>query len=418
MGKKATVQPEISIGLIGHVDHGKTSLVKALSGKWADTHSEEIKRGITIRLGYADISVYKCAKCKEPEAFSVTDKCVSCGGPAKLVRAISLVDAPGHESLMATMLCGANIMDGALLMIAANEKCPQPQTLEHLQALEIVGIEKLIVVQNKVDLVTEEQAEKNYKQIKEFLSNSSYADAPIIPMSATHGINLDVLLSVIEELVPTPKREVKADPSMLVARSFDINKPGSDPQKMLGGVLGGMLRQGMLKSGQEIEVLPGVNVGGKQKVDWRPLKTKIVSIHAGNQQVKQVGPGGSFAILTGLDPSIVKSDQLVGSVVGSVGKLPPVWNELLLETHLLDRAVGTKDKLLVDQIKKGEVFMLNVNSAATVGIVRGISKKHVDLVLKRPVCAQLQARVTISRRMAQRWRLIGYGIIVEKKKKK
>ena len=130
------IQPEISIGMVGHVDHGKTTLVKALSGVWTDTHSEEIKRGITIRLGYADAVFYKCEKCKK---FSVSEKC-DCGHKGKLLRKISLVDAPGHESLMATMLSGATIMDGALLLIAANEKCPQPQTREHLMALKISGI--------------------------------------------------------------------------------------------------------------------------------------------------------------------------------------------------------------------------------------------------------------------------------------
>lgn len=411
MGKRAQVQPELSIGLIGHVDHGKTTLVKGLSGKWADTHSEEIKRGITIRLGYADVEVYKCSKCKGPDAYTITKKCATCGGEAKLQRKFSLVDAPGHESLMATMLCGANIMDGGILMVAANETCPQPQTQEHLQALEIVGLEKLIIVQNKVDLVSEEKAEENYQQIKKFLKGTPYENSPIIPMSAVHGINLDFLLQTIEEYIPTPKRDEKSDPQMLIARSFDINKPGSDPQKMNGGVLGGVLQQGILKVGTEIEICPGVNVDLKGRSKWKPLTTTVSAIHTGGKSVKQVGPGGSFAVMTSLDPSIVKSDQLVGGVVGVPGKLPPIRHDLLLEPHLLERAVGTKDKLVVDQIKKGEVFMLNVNSAATVGVVRDVTKKGIDLMLKRPICAAQKARVTISRRMGQRWRLIGFGLV-------
>jgi len=407
--KEEAVQPEISIGLIGHVDHGKTTLVKALTNKWTDTHSEEIKRGITIRLGYADMSIYKCPKCKEPECYSVTPKCAVCGGDAELLRKASLVDAPGHESLMATMICGANIMDGAILMISANEECPQPQTHEHLMALEIMQINKVIVVQNKIDLVTEEQAKKNYNKIKAFLKNTKFKTAPIIPISALHSINIDLLLQTIQEKFPTPARDLKKDPLMFVARSFDINKPGTIPDKLKGGVLGGALSQGVLKAGDEIEILPGY----ADEKRWKPLKSKVTSLVAGGAPMKEVHPGGSMAAMTELDPSIVKSDQLVGSVVGKPGLLPPVWHAFKLETHLLDRVVGAKDKLVVEPIKKGEMLMLNVNSAATVGVVEDISKKKISCTLRRPVCADKESKVTISRRVGQRWRLIGYGIIKE-----
>ena len=143
--------PEINIGLVGHVDHGKTTLTEALSGKWTDTHSEEMKRGITIRLGYADISFYKCRKCKEPQCYGTSEKCLKCFSGCDMLRTVSFVDAPGHETLMATVLAGAALMDGALLVIAENEPCPQPQTSEHLATLEIAGIERIVVVQNKID---------------------------------------------------------------------------------------------------------------------------------------------------------------------------------------------------------------------------------------------------------------------------
>ena len=138
---KNASQPEVNIGLVGHVDHGKTTLLEALSGKWTDTHSEEVKRGITIRLGYADVAVYK-----DDKGFTIDEKT----GNKKntFIRKISFIDAPGHETLMATMLSGAAIMDGALLLIAANEVCPQPQTREHLMALNITGIKNIIIVQN------------------------------------------------------------------------------------------------------------------------------------------------------------------------------------------------------------------------------------------------------------------------------
>jgi small GTP-binding protein len=154
------VQPELNIGLVGHVDHGKTTLTEQLSGKWTDTHSEELKRGITIRLGYADTIIRKDSSLEEPFCYTTKEKHPDTGNDTIPVRKISFVDAPGHESLMATMLSGATIMDGALLLIGANEICPQPQTQEHLMALILSGIKNVVVVQNKIDLVTEDRALK------------------------------------------------------------------------------------------------------------------------------------------------------------------------------------------------------------------------------------------------------------------
>jgi translation initiation factor 2 subunit 3 len=402
------VQPVINIGMIGHVDHGKTTLTERLSGKWTDTHSEEIKRGITIRLGYADIVIRKCAKCA---IFTAKETCPKCNEPAEIVRKVSLVDAPGHESLMATMLAGTTIMDGALLLVSAAESCPQPQTREHLMALKITGLKNLVVVQNKIDLVTKDKALKNYQQIKEFLKSTGYADSPIIPISAKHNINMEALVEAIEATIPTPERDASKDPMMFVARSFDINKPGTKIEDIKGGVLGGSLKQGILKSGQEIEIRPGYSVEEKNQRVWKPLFSKIASIVTGSQQVEEVGPGGSIAIQTTLDPAVVKSDKLTGSVVGLVGKLPPILNELSLEVHLLERVVGTKEDLAVEPVKMTEALMLNVNSAATVGIVTQLKKNTVGCKLKLPVCAEKGSRVTISRMIGNRFRLIGYGII-------
>ncbi|VVB81917.1 Translation initiation factor 2 subunit gamma [uncultured archaeon] len=409
--KPASVQPEINIGMVGHVDHGKTTLVQTLSGKWTDTHSEEIKRGITIRLGYADVSFHKCPKCEGSDAFGVQQKCTKCGTETQFLRKISLVDAPGHESLMATMLCGANIIDGALLLVSATETCPQPQTREHLKALEIVGIDNIIVIQNKIDLVSEEAAKKNYKEIKEFLKGTKFENAPIVPMSAIHSINLDVLIQTIQENFQTPKRDLTADPIMFVARSFDINKPGAEPEKMVGGVLGGAIKQGKLIQGADIEILPGYEVQEKNQKIWKPLKTSILSIMSGGEKIKEATPGGSLAIMTTLDPSVVKSDKLVGSLVVLEGSSLKVWYEFSLEPHLLERVVGAKDKLVVEPIKLGELLMLNVNAAATVGVVKELGKNTVKCALRKPVCAELGARVTIGRNLGQRWRLIGYGTI-------
>jgi translation initiation factor 2 subunit 3 len=408
MVKKETVdQPEINIGLVGHVDHGKTTLTERLSGKWTDTHSEELKRGITIRLGYAD-TTFVLTKDKKYSTERASKKAKE---EYKALRTISFVDAPGHESLMATMLAGTTLMDGAILLIAANETCPMPQTREHLMALKIIGIENVVIVQNKIDLVTEDVAIENFNQIKEFIKDTDYKDAPIIPVSAQHNINVDLVIKAIQDIIPTPKRDVKAVPRLMVARSFDINKPGDEVDDLKGGVLGGALSQGVLKVGDEIEIRPGQVYQEANKMVHKPITTKIVGMMTGGKKVKQIMPGGSVAVMTTLDPSVVKSDSLTGNVVGYVGDLPKVWDEFTLEVKLLERMVGSQEDLKVDPVKMGEMLLLNVNSAATVGQVVKLSKDLVDCKLRLPVCADNESRVTISRRIGTRFRLIGYGII-------
>ncbi|MEA3378815.1 MAG: translation initiation factor IF-2 subunit gamma [Nanoarchaeota archaeon] len=405
------VQPVINIGLVGHVDHGKTTITERLSGKWADTHSEEKKRGITIRLGYANANFYKCSKCKGNKVYTSKPICPVCGAKTELLRKISLIDAPGHETLMATMMSGSAIMDCALLLIAANEKCPQPQTKEHLMALSIAEIDKIIIVQNKIDLVSEEEALDNYKQIKEFVKESIAENAPIIPISAQFGINIDVLIKTIEENFSTPKRDLTKDPIMFVARSFDVNKPGTKIKNLLGGVLGGALRQGKFKIGDEIEIRPGRKVIKKGKTVWVPINTKICNLMTGKDQIKEAVPGGSIAVLTNLDPSIVKSDSLTGNLVGLAGKLPKIWLEFDLMPTLLERVIGTEKEFEVIPIKKGELLMLNVNSSITTGVVTALSKDTCHIVLKRPLCVDKDSKLTLSRLVGHRFRLIGYAKI-------
>jgi len=409
--KKLPKQPEVNIGTIGHVDHGKTTLVQALTGVWAARHSEELRRGITIKLGYADAPVYKCPKCPPPQCYSTEPKCKGCQETGEFVRAISFVDAPGHEALMATMLSGAAVMDGAMLVIAADEPCPQPQTREHLAAIEIVGVKNLVVVQNKIDLADENRALESYQEIVNFVKGSIAENAPIIPVSAQHGVNIDALIQALEERVPTPKRDPNKLPRMHVVRSFDVNKPGTLAEELAGGVIGGTILQGMFKVGDEIEIRPGIRIEKQGRALYEPLYTEIMSLHAGGKTVKEAQPGGLVGVGTLLDPSLTKADGLTGNIVGKPEMLPPTRSELTVETYLFPRAVGTKELMEVARVQMGEALLLDVGTSITAGTVTSIKGENATLKLSRPISAEEGARAALSRKIAGRWRLIGYGII-------
>ncbi len=407
------VQADVNIGLVGHVDHGKTTLTRALSGVWTDTHSEETKRGISIRLGYADIDLRKCPKCDEPICYTTKEECEHCGSETDVIKKVSFVDAPGHETLMATMLSGAAIMDGAVLVIAANESCPQPQTKEHLMALDVIGVKDVIVVQNKIDIVSRERAIESYNEIKEFVKGTCAEDAPIIPVSAQHGANIDILIESIDKKIKTPRRSVRKSPLMYVARSFDINKPGSSPKKIKGGVIGGTLVQGTLRIGDTIEIRPGVDASSDKdkNSNWISLKSEIIGLEAGGEQVDKVTPGGLVGIATKLDPSLTKADSLSGSVAGKEDKLPSVLFDCEMEVNLLERVVGTKEEREVSPIKLKELLMINCGTTTTIGMVTSLKGGLVQVNLKLPICVDKGARVALSRRVGARWRLIGFGII-------
>jgi translation initiation factor 2 subunit 3 len=403
-------QPSVNIGTVGHVDHGKTTLVEAITGVWAAKHSEELRRGITIKLGYADAPIFKCPNC-ETQPYSSDSTCPKCDSKGEFVRAVSFVDAPGHEALMATMLSGATVMDGAMLIIAANEHCPQPQTREHLAAIELAGVKNIVIVQNKIDIVDEKRALENYNEIVSFVKGTVAEGKPVIPVSAQHSVNIDVLLQALEENIPTPLQDPNKPPRMFVLRSFDVNKPGASIDELLGGVIGGSISQGKFKVGDEIEIRPGLKVEKQGKTFYESIFTEITTLNAGGKDVKEARSGGLVGIGTYLDPSLTKADCLTGNLVGKPDLLPPNRTELVLDTKLLKRAIGTKELVEVDKVKKGERLLLDVGTTITVGSVTSTKKDLVALQLIRPVCAEDGARAAISRKIAGRWRLIGYGII-------
>jgi len=392
----------INIIIAGHIDHGKTTLLKQLSGKWTDTHSEELKRGITIKLGYADTIIYK-------------DKDYNIKSQGSPKRYVSFIDSPGHEMLMATMLSGAAIVDAAILVVAANEGI-RPQTKEHLMALQAKNIDEIIVIQNKIDLVDIEQAKKNYDELKSFLKDTIAKNAPIIPVSAQQGINIS---QIYEEIckIPIPERTGKDTPIFLAARSFDINRPGTKPSDLNGAVLGGTLKQGILKIGDKIEIKPGLTIKEANQTKYKTITTKIRSLHKGSYPVSTLTPGGSASIETELDMSIGKTDSLSGCVVSLENKLPDITNEITLKYKLFPEIFSSSSStrsagMPIEPLKTPETLMLSANTSVTIGSLKKISDQKAQISLKIPIVPFKNEKVGIARNINGHWRLIGYGEII------
>ncbi|MFA5857244.1 MAG: translation initiation factor IF-2 subunit gamma [Candidatus Pacearchaeota archaeon] len=378
----------VNIGMVGHIDHGKTTLLSKLTGKFADTHSEEIKRGITIKLGYADMILEKNNK----------------------KRYVSFIDCPGHEMLMATMLSGAALMDAAILVVAANEGI-KPQTKEHLIAIQAKRIDKILIVQNKIDLVTKEKALENYKEIKEFVKGTIAENSPIIPVSAQQNINIEKIKDFLMELV-VPKRDSDSKPLFLIARSFDINRPGTKINDLHGGVIAGILKKGKLKVGDEIEIKPGIIEKQANQISYKTLKTKITSIYRGSFPISEATPGGSLAFETELDNIMTRADSLSGCVVSTIGSLPEITEKIKLKYKLFDEVLGIQEKKVIEDIKLSEMIMLSINTTTTVGKVHKIKNNEVEFTLKIPVVPIKGESVGIARNIGGHWRLIGFGEVL------
>ncbi|XP_021800023.1 eukaryotic translation initiation factor 2 subunit gamma-like [Prunus avium] len=422
-------QATINIGTIGHVAHGKSTIVKAISGVQTFRFKNELERNITMKLGYANAKIYKCEddRCPRPMSYkaygSGKEDSPLCDVPGfenckmKLLRHVSFVDCPGHDILMATMLNGAAIMDGALLLIAANESCPQPQTAEHLAALEIMPLRHIIILQNKIDLIKENEAVNQHEKIWKFLRGTVAEGAPVVPISAQLKYNIDLVCEYIVRKIPIPERNFISPPHMIIIRSFDVNKPGSVVDEIRGGVAGGSILKGVLKVNQIIEVRPGIiDRDDSGNIECTPIYSRIVSLYAEQNELQFAVPGGLIGVGTTMDPILTRADALVGQVLGEVGSLPEVFVELEVNFFLLRRLLGVKTKGSerqgrVSELIRDEILMLNIGSMATAAKVLAVRNDVAKLQLNRPVCTSRGEKIALSRRVERHWRLIGWGNI-------
>ncbi len=310
----------------GHVDHGKSALVKALTGTHPDRFAEERARGLTIDLGFA------WTELTTPDAEPVT---------------VAFVDLPGHERFIGNMLAGAGGVDIALLVVAADEGW-MPQSAEHLAVLDLLGVRHGLVAVTKVDLVDEETAELGVELVREELADSSLAGAEIVPVSASSGQGMAALAASLHELlahIPAPPETGR--PRLWVDRAFTVSGAGT--------VATGTLQGGSLRAGDSLVVLPegararvrGLQQLGKSVTDASPGSR--VAVNLAGIDVEQVPRGAALGLPGQWHPSQALEARvrtLPDAVIGRRGawKLyagSGVWNARV--APLANRPVGGGD---------------------------------------------------------------------------
>ena len=375
-------------------------------------------RNITIKLGYANAKIYKsdgkapfhyeAQGSRHPDVYELPD---GSGRTMRLVRHLSFVDCPGHDILMATMLNGAAVMDAALLLVSANEPCPQPQTSEHLAAVEIMRLSNIIILQNKIDLVKEEAAKAQHDQIKAFVAGTVAGSAPVIPISAQLKYNIDVVCRNLVSRIPIPKRDFLSRPRMIVIRSFDVNKPGEEAATLKGGVAGGSILCGVLRLNDEVEVRPGiVSADAEGRMRCAPIFSKIVTLKAEGNDLQYAVPGGLIGVGLQVDPTLTRADRLVGQVLGLRGFLPDIFVEIEVEFYLLRRLLGVKTgegekAAKVSKLAKAETLMVNIGSTSAGGRVVSVKGEIARIQLSQPVCTTEHEKIALSRRVEGHWRV-------------
>jgi translation initiation factor 2 subunit 3 len=420
-------QPTINIGMIGSVSNGKSSITEKLTSIKTQKHSSEKERNITIKLGYANAKIFKCPKCPKPDCYQSAQSeimemdCKYCCENMDLKKHISIIDSPGHHSLMATMLNGASVMDCTIMVESAANNGLAFQTNEHLAATDLIKLPNKIVCMNKLDLVKKDVAIEKIQQLQESLNKFKITkNSPIVPVAANYGINIDILCQYICELIPEPTRDIDTALKMIVVRSFNINKPDIPIKKLQGGVVGGTIVKGQLKIGDDVTVYPGYITHNiidpnsedkeeqEQRWSYKPLKTKVISINSEKNNLESAIPGGLIGVKLDIDPGFATKDGLVGQLVTTSNNVDEfkVYETIFMRFNLLDRL----NKL---NIKKNDVLIINCNANNTKGQVLKIKDHKMAIkLLENPICLELGDYLTLSKIVDKNIVIIGRGKVL------
>lgn len=405
-------QAFVNFGTIGSVSNGKSTIVRDLTGISTQKHSTEKGRNITINLGYANCKIFRCKS--TGKLYHTTSSTQEMYSPDSnelmdLMTHISFVDCPGHENYMATMIGGTSVMDSCLLVIACNEQVPMPQTLDHLLTINQTDVRDLLIVQNKIDLLEREAIINNAKEIREFLDETPFAHNQMIPISAQLGWNVEEICKYIISVSPKRISKINEKARMTILRSFDINYPNQQIDDIKGAVIGGSLSQGHFKLGDIIEIRPG-NINSQDgKLVSTPLLARIDSMNCEKNQLEYAFPGGLIGIGLSLDPSLTRKNALVGQIVGHIGTLPDLYQNITIK---YSRMKNIKKDL--PKIVQGEKIVVVINSASMEGIIESIEPHHIiNVKLNMLVCTEMEVPVAIFRKIEHRYKLCYFGKIID-----
>ena len=396
-------QPILNIGCLGSVSDGKSTLVLQLTGIKTQRHSNEQTRNITIKPGYANMKVWFNNNNEYITSNSDTDF-----KDAKLIHHLSFVDCPGHQELILTMMGSVSLMKGAIVVVSASESISKkPQLIQHLAAVKIANIKKVIIIFNKLDLITKEKALECKAELDELLLKLDIKPQYIIPASLNKKIGIQNIIKAIMEVFP-PEVD-SSEPKNIefkITRSFDVNKPGTNWDKITGGIFGGSLISGEFKVGDEIEIRPG-NWSIKKDGSFMviPIRTTIKTIQTDKVSLDILSPGGLIAIGTDIDPFYCKNDKLAGATVGLVGAtISSVYQYITMNIIL------TPDFGSYGDIKKNDILYLQIGNVNTEAKVHDIQKIDYIFKLSKPVCINRDTLIVVCNTSAgDILRIIGYG---------
>jgi translation initiation factor 2 subunit 3 len=309
-------QPLVIISTQGSVANGKTSIIKCLTKKSLMRFKKEAENNMTIKLGYTNAKIMKCIKCPEPFCYQINNlKCNQCEEDTELKLNVSFIDSPGHNDLQATALSGASTMDYCLLLVSTDnelENRGDEYVNEHYKTIKFLDmIDKTVILQNKIDLVTKQKALEQFRTIK-----NKYEIKNIIPISAQYEHNINYLLQFLVEKIPYPINEdlinkINSPLKGTVIRSFDVNKKSISVEDINCAVIGGTIRTGMIKLGDRIKLLPGITKNNQ----IIPLKGRVLSLKTDEIELTEAYPGGLIGIGLSIDPLLSKEDRLVGNII-------------------------------------------------------------------------------------------------------